>query len=582
MGLLHPLSDFLDHNYPIDKHYLNTASANYFYQGNCPQTGTLLKLPRTPLVENIARGLMQYLASDEQYSREGKMYGILLVELPNGEQGILKAFSGLLNGCSQVAGWVPPIPGRDAVALDESRTLAELDNIKQEIITLQQIPERQQYQTIARELAVRSQNLQQVHQQRKQQRHQQRQIFTATLTGETLALALAELDAASRQDGIELKLWKREVNQKTHSIRQIIEVADKRIVELKQLRKQLSQQLQAQMHTTYSLTNFLGISQTLRQLMPLGLPTGTGDCCAPKLLHYAAINILKPLAMAEFWWGEPSRIGDKIPGEFYGACGERCQPIMGFLLSGIGGNQAREKEKVEKLDLVDNKTQKSCENISPSLITNPHSPLPIIYQDEYLIAIDKPAGLLSVPGRYHHTQDSVLSRLRNLLPDGMNLMAIHRLDQETSGILLFARHLDIYRQISQQFLQRQVEKIYEAVLSGYLETQNGVIRLPLWGNPENRPYQEVNFTNGKASVTHYKILERQSKYTRVEFQPITGRTHQIRVHASDKMGLNMPILGDKLYGCQADVNRLHLHARELTFRHPNFSKICKLVVKTPF
>ncbi|BAZ39092.1 pseudouridine synthase [Calothrix sp. NIES-4101] len=582
MGLLHPLSDFLDHNYPIDQHYLNTTNPSYFYQGNCPQTGRLLQLPRTPLVENIARGLMQYLASDEQYSREGKMYGILLVELPDGEQRILKAFSGLLNGYSQVEGWVPAIPGRDAVALDESRTLEELDSIKQEIITLQQIPERQQYQTIARELAVRSQNLQQVHQQRKQQRHQQRQIFATTLTGETLALALAELDAASRQNGIELKLWKREVNQKIRPIQEIIEVADKRIWELKQLRKQLSQQLQAQMHAAYSLTNFFGMSQTLRELMPLGLPTGTGDCCAPKLLHYAAVNKLQPLAMAEFWWGESSRIGDKITGEFYGACDERCQPIMGFLLSGIWGNEARGKEKVEKVDVVDNKTQKSCVNISPPLIINPRSQLPIIYQDEYIIAIDKPAGLLSVPGRYHHTQDSVLSRLRNLLPDGMNLMAIHRLDQETSGILLFARHLDIYRQISQEFLQRQVEKIYEAVLSGYLETKDGVIRLPLWRNPENRPYQEVNFTYGKPSITHYQILERQSKYTRVEFKPITGRTHQIRVHSSDKMGLSIPILGDKLYGCMTDVSRLHLHARELTFTHPKLDNICKLFAKTPF
>jgi tRNA pseudouridine32 synthase / 23S rRNA pseudouridine746 synthase len=568
MELLHALTDFLDHNYPINHHYVNTQP-NYYYQGYCPLTGELLKLPRTTLAENIARGLMEYLASDKQYAREGKMYGILIVELPDGEQRILKAFSGLLNGSSQVDGWVPPIPGRDKVKLDEHQTLLKLEAIKQEIIALQQIPEREQYKTIALELEVRSQNLKQLHQQRKQQRHQKR------ITRETLTLELEQLDAESRQDGIEYKLLKQEINQQLHPIKQIIEVADQNILELKQSRKELSRQLQAQMHATYSLTNFLGMSQTLRQLMPLALPTGTGDCCAPKLLHYAAINNFKPLAMAEFWWGDSSVTGDKIAGNFYGACAERCQPIMGFLLSGIEGDKAGDKIK-------DNQGENT-----QLVIHNLHSQLPIIYQDEYLIAINKPAGLLSVPGRYHDTQDSVLSRLQNLIPNGTNLMAVHRLDQETSGILLLARNLDIYRHISQQFQQRQIHKIYEAVLSGLLETQQGVIELPLWGNPENRPSQEVNFIYGKSSITHFHTLERQAleiqkNHTRVEFKPITGRTHQLRVHSADRMGLNIPILGDKLYGCDADVSRLHLHGRELIFEHPISGEIIKLIAKMPF
>lgn len=343
MKLLQPFSDFLNCNYPINHPNVNTKP-NYYYQAYCPQSGELLQLPRTHLAENIARGLMHHLASDEQYSRESKMYGILIVELANGEQRILKAFSGLLNGSNQVNGWVPPIPGRNEVKLDEHYTLVKLEEIKQEIIALQQIPEREQYQIIALELEVRSQNLKKLHQQRKQQRQQQRQICIATSTEETLASRLEQLNAESRQDGIECKLLKREINKKLHFIKQIIESADKQVLELKQLRKELSRQLQSQMHAAYSLTNFLGMSQTLRQLMPLGLPTGTGDCCAPKLLHYAATNALKPLAMAEFWWGKASANGDKIPGVFYGACEERCQPIMGFLLSGI----RREKEEIKE------------------------------------------------------------------------------------------------------------------------------------------------------------------------------------------------------------------------------------------
>jgi tRNA pseudouridine32 synthase / 23S rRNA pseudouridine746 synthase len=566
MELLHPLSDFIENNYPI-----NNASPDYYYQGYCPQTRELLQLPRTSLAKNIARGLMDYLANNEQYSREGKMYGILLVELADGTQKILKAFSGLLNGSSQVEGWVPPIPGRDAVQLDENQILIELETIKQEIIALQEIPEREQYQTVALELELTTQKLNKLHQQRKKQRQEKRQMLTSTLTKE----ALEQLNEESRQDGIERKLLKREINQKLHIIQLIVTNADKRILELKKLRKELSRQLQAKMHATYSLTNFFGMSQSLRQLIPLSLPTGTGDCCAPKLLNYAAINSFKPLTMAEFWWGESSANGYKISGQFYGSCEERCQPIMGFLLSGIDKNKQKTNNKGKN-------------NQSP--ISIPNFPLPIIYQDEYLIAINKPAGLLSVPGRYHDTQDSVLSRLRNFLLDGMNLIAVHRLDKETSGILLLARNLDIYRQISKQFQQRQVQKTYEAVLFGLVETLQGVIDLPLWGNPENRPYQEVNFVHGKPSLTNFNVLEKRvikeqtndKNYTCIEFRPMTGRTHQLRVHSVDKRGLNMPILGDKLYGCCADVSRLHLHAREISFQHPGLDKMLKLIAETPF
>jgi tRNA pseudouridine32 synthase/23S rRNA pseudouridine746 synthase len=280
------------------------------------------------------------------------------------------------------------------------------------------------------------------------------------------------------------------------------------------------------------------------------LPTGTGDCCAPKLLHYAATHHLKPLAMAEFWWGAPSPNGDKIQGEFYGACIERCQPLMGFLLTGL----------------------------------NQHSQatLPIIYEDEWLIVVDKPPGMLSVPGRYRDRQDSVLNRLRSLFPNDIELTAVHRLDQETSGILLLARDKQTYRQLSQQFQQRLVHKVYEAVLSGSIVPQQGVISLPLWGDPQNRPIQEVNWQYGKPSVTRFQVIATQENKTRVEFIPLTGRTHQLRVHAADSRGLGVPILGDRLYGCIADAERLHLHAREIFFEHPQLKQTLHLQVTTGF
>ncbi|MEG5056163.1 RluA family pseudouridine synthase, partial [Microcoleus sp. B13-B6] len=208
--------------------------------------------------------------------------------------------------------------------------------------------------------------------------------------------------------------------------------------------------------------------------------------------------------------------------------------------------------------------------------------LPIIYEDKWLIAVNKPSGLLSVPGRYFENQDSVFSRLRNLLADSFNLTVVHRLDLETSGILLLAREKETSSQLRQQFAKKQVHKVYEAVLSGTVKIDAGTIELPLWGDPENRPYQQVNWECGKPSVTRFQVMAREGNCDRVEFLPLTGRTHQLRVHAADVRGLGIPILGDRLYGCRAAGKRLHLHARELSFEHPQLGERLYLQAETPF
>lgn len=553
--LLHVLSDFMNSNYVV-----SDLSVSYYYEGYCPQSGEVLRLPRTPIVEAIAYGLMQHLAKNDLYNREGKMYGVLLVELPSGEQRVLKAFSGLLNGYGIFDGWVPPIPGRSQVALEEARTLAQLDAIKQELITLKQLTERQQYEMLLRDFELQLQKMSDRHRHCKHQRQEKRQLLSETVTGEALTIALEELDAESRLHGIERRQLKRQQNEVLQPLKQLITATDERMRELKQQRKALSQQLQAQMHAAYSLTNFSGQSLSLQQLTPFGMPTGTGDCCAPKLLHYAATYSLKPLAMAEFWWGASSVNQDKVQGEFYGACVERCQPLMGFLLSGLKSKLPRREGEV----------------LSPS---HARGVIPI-YEDEWLIAVNKPPGLLSVPGRYSDRQDSVVSRLRHLLPNG--IAAVHRLDQETSGILLLARDRQTHRQLSRQFQQRQIYKVYEAVVSGSVTTTQGVIELPLWGDPHNRPYQQVDWQRGKPSLTHFRVIGKEGNYTRVEFMPFTGRTHQLRVHAANSQGLGVTILGDRLYGCDAVVGRLHLHARELRFEHPQLGQTLHLRTKTPF
>ncbi|MEG4092813.1 pseudouridine synthase [Microcoleus sp. Pol12B4] len=572
---LHALLDFMDcHWESID------SRPNYWYEGRCPQSGELLRLPRTRMSEDLARGLMQYLATDDSYDREGKMYGILLVEMPSGEQGILKAFSGLLNGCSIVEGWVPPIPGRDRVAFEEARTLTQLEAMKQELIALNQLPQREEYAALFREFEVQMQVLSDRHRNCKQQRDEKRQLLCQTLAPEKLEIALEQLNQESRLEKIERRQLKRQRDETLQPLKQLIEAADRRMRALKQRRKELSRELQTQMHAAYTLVNFLGKSRSISSLMPTNsIPTGTGDCCAPKLLHCAAVHNLKPLAMAEFWWGPPS--GDKIQGEFYGACGDRCQPLMGFLLSGLAQNPI-----VSNMDegftggLEAHRTRNNFSYVTGILPVT--QMLPIIYEDKWLIAVNKPSGLLSVPGRYMENQDSVFSRLRNLLPDSCNLTVVHRLDGETSGILLLARDKETSIQLRQQFAKKQVHKVYEAVLSGTVKIDAGTIELPLWGDPENRPYQQVNWEGGKPSVTRFQVIAREGNCDRVEFLPLTGRTHQLRVHAADVRGLGIPILGDRLYGCRAAANRLHLHARELSFEHPQLGEKLYLQAETPF
>lgn len=533
----------------------------YFYEGRCPFSGELLRLPRTNQAEAIALNLMQELSqlSSQLNTREGKMYGILLAESITGEQIILKAFSGLLNGKSHMDGWVSPIAGRENVAIAESITLAKLATIKQKLIDLSQIPERLDYEQKSQEFAIQLADLQAKHQISKQNRQIQRSQSSANLQ---------KLDRESQLEKMARRNLKRDRDLVLLPLQQAIAAADEQMSFLKQARRQLSRTLQTQMHHAYVLTNFAGETRSLKQILTEGsMPTGIGDCCAPKLLDYAANKKLKPIAMAEFWWGNPSADGYKIQGEFYGACVERCQPIMGFLLS-----TRRSSSTSFKAETIETSLNK--EDVTQALT--------VIYEDEDVIAIAKPAGLLSIPGRYLDTQDSVLSRLQQSLSDRATLYPVHRLDRQTSGILLFSRNLETLRDLNHQFQNRKIHKIYEALLSGIIAKEHGTIDLSLWGNPENRPYQQVDFERGKPSITKFKVIHHEVNHSRIEFVPLTGRTHQLRVHAGDVRGLGITILGDRLYGCQAATDRLHLHARELTFVHPRSQESIHLQIPVPF
>ena len=273
-------------------------------------------------------------------------------------------------------------------------------------------------------------------------------------------------------------------------------------------------------------------------------PSGAGECCAPKLLQYALTHGLKPIALAEFWVGVPSRTELRKEGCFYAPCSGKCVPILRHMLQGLDV-----EVKGERLKEEGEKPKAKGERIQ------------VIYEDDYLIVVNKPAGLLSVPGK--SDEPSVETYLK--------AKAVHRLDQDTSGLLVLAKKPEVYKTLQAYFQRRDILKRYEAVVKpsdiSHQMSDEGMISLPLLPDPYDRPRQMVNIEHGKVAITRYVVREQRADGTcLVDFYPLTGRTHQLRVHAAHPDGLNAPIVGDRLYGSPAE--RLMLHAAEITFLHP--------------
>lgn len=313
-----------------------------------------------------------------------------------------------------------------------------------------------------------------------------------------------------------------------------------------QERKALSQQLMKDVHALYHLRNFRGETRPLSKVFPGGIPTGVGDCCAPKLLQYAALKGLKPLGLSEFFWGRENRSGKRQHRQFYPACAEKCQPILGFMLCG-----APEKYV-------------------------PSAPMPdeleILYADDDLVVVVKPSGLLAVPGRGADKQDCVVSRIKRRYPNGIEQPSVHRLDMDTSGLMVLAFTKEAHRELSRQFHDREPEKRYVALLEGELQQDAGTIELPFRLDVEDRPRQIYDPIHGKMGITHWKTLWVKQGQTCVEFHPETGRTHQLRVHAASEHGLGCPIVGDRLYGSGTAPGQLKLHASLLSVTHPRTSE----------
>lgn len=553
MSILHSLSSF------VSCDGFEEQAPTYTYEGRCTQTGAMLGLPRTRLAEEVARGLMAQLAAAPVSPHEGKMYGVLVVQTASGGRGVLKAFAGQLAGKSFLEGWVPPLPGHEHVALDEARTLEELTAIKDELVALAAKPAFADLVALREDCDARYEALCEEHKRSKARRKQRREALRGELEGEALEEALGALARESHEEKLARRDLRRAHTQECAALTQEVASLREEIAVLKQRRKRLSRELQAQMHAVYTLANFAGEERPLAKLVEAGgLPSGTGDCCAPKLLHFAAVHGFKPLGLAEFWWGAPPPGGGKEEGRFYGACAERCQPIMGFLLAGLGQEAAPPAQAGHALGLE------------------------VLYEDAALIVVDKPAGLLSMPGRTSAHHDSVVSRARHLFPDATGPIGVHRLDMNTSGLLLLARTPEAHRALSAQFRQRKVHKVYQAIVCGVLAQTEGELHLPLAQAPEGGYRQWVDHTHGKPSTTRYRVLEQDTTQARVMLEPLTGRTHQLRVHCAHPAGLNAPILGDPLYAPTHPADRLHLHAHTLSFTHPTDGHTLSFEAPLPF
>jgi len=301
-------------------------------------------------------------------------------------------------------------------------------------------------------------------------------------------------------------------------------------------------------------------------------PSGAGECCAPKLLQFAYQHHLQPICMAEFWLGESPKGEIRYDGEYYPACQAKCKPILRHMLQGL---------EVDEHPLL-------------PMMRAAAKEMRIIYDDDALLAVYKPAGMLAVRGNVD--APSVESVIQETYPDVSGPLIVHRLDMDTSGIMLIAKTKDIHKALQIQFYKHEIRKRYIALLDGNVTEDRGVISLPLSPNALDRPRQMVNHEHGKEAITEYEVLERKDTSTRIAFYPLTGRTHQLRVHAASSEGLGCPIIGDRLYAPSTISSRptlhaspfnlqsprLMLHAEAIDFTHPVTGKRIHLEVPADF
>lgn len=530
-----------------------------------------------PLCLLASQELQQQLSSNahfqQEFTRTGKMFGVLLVELSQGEVGYLSAFSGKLNLDADLyqktINFVPPVFDVDAQTdffHEESKIINRLNSELEELLVNPQLDAYEQ--TLGQKLSQQNEELDQFRNQmavNKKIRKEKRNDAKNNFDGDELAQNLKQLAQESIDGKNQLRDLKEYWCNLVSQIQQKLDNLTDEINGIKKKRKQLSTKLQKKLFKQYRLLNSAGVEKDVIELFKDSLyqipPAGTGDCAAPKLLQYAFKQNMKPLAMAEFWWGQAPNSEIRQHKNFYGACSGKCQPILVHMLDGMA--------------IDDN-----------PLLVNPAEgkALEILYQDDDIVVVNKPSEFLSVPGK--NIEDSVYLRIKQQFPKATGTYIVHRLDMSTSGVMVLALTKRAQKNIQQQFVNRTIKKRYVAILEGKVESDlgkildehRGEVNLPLRGDLEDRPRQLVCFKQGKNAKTQWEVIEVIDGRAKLYLYPETGRTHQLRVHCAHPQGLNMPILGDDLYGrshyfrankmADKKAKRLYLHAEKLTLNHP--------------
>ena len=525
-----------------------------------------------PLCVMAAKEVQDYLSLQKQWAEElgeGKMFGTLVVRTVTGCVGYLAAFSGNLAHSNKHDFFVPPVfdlLNPEGFFVEEERTISkineDIENLCKDRIYTDLKKQLEDFISLSGQRVEEAKTAMML---AKAERDKQRKLNPDE----------EELSAMVRDSQFgkaEFKRLKQKVHEDTMLMQNQLMRYENEINALKEERKNRSLILQRKLFDSFRVLNAKGEEQGLYDIFMDSVgklpPAGAGECAAPKLLQYAYKHGMHPLAMAEFWW-KGADGGLRRHGYFYPACKSKCEPILKFMMQGLNveNNPIYEKYLFEG-DIIE--SHECCVTIKYS------EELEVVFEDEWIAVVNKPAGMLSVPGK--SDLDSVYSLMKRCYPYASGPLIVHRLDMDTSGLMVIAKTKDIHKCMQRLFASGKVEKCYFAILDGIVSSDEGEISLPICPDHEDRPRQMVSCKYGKPSVTRYKVSGRTDKYTQMFFYPLTGRTHQLRVHSAHPQGLNIPIKGDRLYGQPSD--RLYLHSMSLRFVHPVTDK--EFHINTPF
>jgi tRNA pseudouridine32 synthase/23S rRNA pseudouridine746 synthase len=492
----------------------------------------------------------------------GKMFGVLVVKNIQNEIGYLTAFSGKLADKSLPEKFVPPIFNMRTEGSFYIKGEKEIEQIGKEISHLKNNRTYLSLKKSVKKLNKKIENDLAFQRKKMKLSKQERKIRKRNAQTELNKNDFEAFNKTLIQESFNQQFFYKELveyyENKLKKSNQLFINFENKITELKKRRKNISANLQNTLFGKYQFLNQQKKQKGLLEIFnspDIKPPAGAGDCSAPKLLQYTFQNDLTPIAMAEFWWGISPNSKIRKHKNYYPACQGRCKPILGHMLEGI--------EMDDNL-LLENGLEKQ--------------ELEIVFEDDAIIIVNKPAEFLSVSGK--EITDSVYTRIKEKYPTATGPLIVHRLDMSTSGILVLTKTKEANKFVQSQFINRTIKKRYVALLDGNLTKNSGTINLPLRLDLDDRPRQLVDFTHGKNAKTEWEVIERKDNKTRIHFYPITGRTHQLRVHAAHKNGLNAPIIGDDLYGRKQ--NRLHLHAEFIEFVHPITNKVISFTLEADF